>query len=812
MTGNSVTCGGTGTALHVEEALGGSTIVGNTLLNATSGVVLDDAWPEFIGNTIEGHAIPMVFEDDADADLAGNNYNSNDTAVLMHRGTMIFNHQWSELLGGTFRHCIDSELSVGAGATLTIDPGVVVKIDGTRILAYGAIDAVGTELEPIVFTSDRDDDIDGHDTNGDGSATVADAGDWGYLYLHGAGSHLEHCLIRYGGSYSGSAPVVRILNRATVFDNNTVEYIRDHDRGAINCENTAISLHGNIVRHAHYGIRVEYSPSYPDTITISDNEITVESRYGIVYSGNAANSVVHVTGNSVTCGGTSTALHVVDAGPGSMLAANLINDVGVGIEVREASLTCIGNTLSQGETSEQTGVGIKVGNECDVLIDGIVVTGFARGVEALTTSGAIPSSVAIVGNLILDNADEGIYLASSNINVVDGPNVVINGNDIHGNGLFNLYAGAYRYPTERTLDATSNWWGTTDTGVIEALIHDLSDDDPETPVSPTVLYAPVLNEPTGSLEGAIWATPIELSLELFPGVQTVRSLTVGNRGTGTVIYSLHEGVDAPERSDVPWLSIHPSDGDVNPGETDVATVTIDIDGLTEDRYRAHILLQSDDPVNDLIVVPVYLEVSEIFLAGPVPGDTLMTFQTVELDWSVNRPGEIESIDLRLSVDGGQSFPHVIAEGIPNSVPYLWQLSDQVGDSCLVRVDVHYLDGSSASDQTEPYFVIITPPTGNDDGPTTPSRTALLQNAPNPFNPTTRIAFELPADLRVTLAVHDVAGRRVDVLIADQAFSAGRHAIQWRGTDRSGRPLPSGVYFYRLQTEQEVLSRRMVLLK
>ncbi len=93
----------------------------------------------------------------------------------------------------------------------------------------------------------------------------------------------------------------------------------------------------------------------------------------------------------------------------------------------------------------------------------------------------------------------------------------------------------------------------------------------------------------------------------------------------------------------------------------------------------------------------------------------------------------------------------------------------------------------------------------------PARPVLEQNYPNPFNPTTRIRFALATPGRVRLAVHDVSGRLVAV-VEDGHRDAGLHEIPWDGRDGSGRQVASGVYFCRLESEGEVHSRPMVLLK
>jgi len=95
--------------------------------------------------------------------------------------------------------------------------------------------------------------------------------------------------------------------------------------------------------------------------------------------------------------------------------------------------------------------------------------------------------------------------------------------------------------------------------------------------------------------------------------------------------------------------------------------------------------------------------------------------------------------------------------------------------------------------------------------TVPAVVKLLGNFPNPFNPSTSIAFELPRDMRVRLAVYDLRGGLVCSLI-DEAQPAGRREVFWDGRDASGRAAASGVYLYWLRTEDGELSGRMTLTK
>lgn len=101
---------------------------------------------------------------------------------------------------------------------------------------------------------------------------------------------------------------------------------------------------------------------------------------------------------------------------------------------------------------------------------------------------------------------------------------------------------------------------------------------------------------------------------------------------------------------------------------------------------------------------------------------------------------------------------------------------------------------------------------SDDLSGPPERAALHNNVPNPFNPSTVIAFDLPEAAAVHLDIFDVSGRRVQTLIAGDSYPAGRHDIVWDGTNFKGESVATGVYLYRLSTAGFVDTKRMVLMK
>ena len=93
----------------------------------------------------------------------------------------------------------------------------------------------------------------------------------------------------------------------------------------------------------------------------------------------------------------------------------------------------------------------------------------------------------------------------------------------------------------------------------------------------------------------------------------------------------------------------------------------------------------------------------------------------------------------------------------------------------------------------------------------PVEFSLRQNYPNPFNPTTAIAFSLPAACQVTLEIYNITGRKVATVV-DDLLDPGEHVAMWDSRNDSGKPVASGVYFYRIKAGDRIATRKMVLLK
>lgn len=145
----------------------------------------------------------------------------------------------------------------------------------------------------------------------------------------------------------------------------------------------------------------------------------------------------------------------------------------------------------------------------------------------------------------------------------------------------------------------------------------------------------------------------------------------------------------------------------------------------------------------------------------------------------------------------QQYDLVFGGQLPNSVPnpqcYIVLLDSSIHSSGLIVQ-------CGMSDTTEIFMV------GADDAPGIAREFALEQNYPNPFNPSTTIELSLPTNTDADLAVYNLAGQEVARLFSGNA-TAGTHRVTWNGAG-----VASGMYFSRLQAGENVLTRKMLLMK
>jgi hypothetical protein len=178
----------------------------------------------------------------------------------------------------------------------------------------------------------------------------------------------------------------------------------------------------------------------------------------------------------------------------------------------------------------------------------------------------------------------------------------------------------------------------------------------------------------------------------------------------------------------------------------------------------------------------------------------LKMSAIEVSWRLSEVDEDVSFLVLRSADAGE-FAELSAVEISRDGLSFTMSDGSVEPGTVYRYRVAVVDASG------PRTLFET------DAVSTPALPlTLYQNHPNPFNPSTTIGYYLPVSAPVTLEVYDPAGHLVSRLLDGVAQERGMHSIEWRGIDTAGRRVSSGVYFYRLRTGKDVLSRKMVLLR
>ncbi len=306
---------------------------------------------------------------------------------------------------------------------------------------------------------------------------------------------------------------------------------------------------------------------------------------------------------------------------------------------------------------------------------------------------------------------------------------------------------------------------------------------------------------------------------------------------------------------------------VYPGETAVATINVTVDAAFTRNVGIVFGLQGDGHGEP----PHSLSGTLVIDCGVDPRFTVLTPNGNEA-WGVGEARDITwdpsgmpvLVDILCSVDGGGNWTTVV-DSTDNDGEYTWMVDAPVSDDCLVKVSmtadprvndvcdasfsiyqpVEWLsvtpaggavaEGAAASVEVqfdtagmaegdyhadlvitnsggEPVVIPVTlcvATTGTDDR--IPQKAVVYGNFPNPFHPSTRIAFSIPETMRVTVLVYSVDGRLVRTL-TDDIYGAGRHVVPWNGKDAAGESASDGVYFYKLVADGTELTGKMVLLR
>jgi len=215
-----------------------------------------------------------------------------------------------------------------------------------------------------------------------------------------------------------------------------------------------------------------------------------------------------------------------------------------------------------------------------------------------------------------------------------------------------------------------------------------------------------------------------------------------------------------------------------------------------------------------VVFQLYMFANEIY--GSFPG----TFDI--FDTAIEAENAVVAVNLALNNAGALSLGNLDQPGVEAviyNIGYESFLLLQVESIHVWRGGIEGTDwinlfenqwAYNLDEKTYADFDITT--SVDDDGVTDiPNVYNLFPNYPNPFNPSTTIQYSLPQESEVTVRILDVNGQIVKTLV-NEVQGPGEQRVNWNGTANDGQKVSSGVYFYRLITEEFSQTRIMMLLK
>ncbi|MFH1278492.1 MAG: FlgD immunoglobulin-like domain containing protein [Candidatus Eisenbacteria bacterium] len=200
--------------------------------------------------------------------------------------------------------------------------------------------------------------------------------------------------------------------------------------------------------------------------------------------------------------------------------------------------------------------------------------------------------------------------------------------------------------------------------------------------------------------------------------------------------------------------------------------------------------------------PVWEIEVELINSGPGSANMVSAHMSEDLTW-------LRITDSNCSYgnipEGGSSW------GMSGDSYTLRFLDGYPGGEFDVHLDVTYEDALGTPYVLQFDLALDPATTGVTSGEDVVPAFRLLPNRPNPFNPETRISFDMPRSGNADLVIYNTAGRVVRTLWSGE-LPAGHHSVVWTGASDNGRPVPSGTYFYRLRTGPFSQTNRMVLLR
>jgi len=662
---------------------------------------------------------------------------------------------WGEWTLEGSPYLIEGELSIPNSESLTISPGVIIEFQGHhKFNVQGQLISVGTLQDSIYFTI--------NDTIGFSNPTTTDGGWHGIRFdetsAQNDSSRIAYSIIEYG--------------KAIRFGDNWYD---DHG-GAIFLKNFSkleiinSKIHYNFAEDEGGGIST-YNSSFKINNSIIENNRSTNNGGGIkVTSGspNISNNLVRFNfsyrGGGVYCGGNSTAefyyndiTHNISSGEAAGFWLNSLNP-GVVLSNNNISFnTCLGN---------HGGGGLSIARAA-ILINNTISHNIANTEDSFSKGGGIHflgSSTAYLENNIIEfnQANKGGGLSFSDASESNPSYPILVNNKINNN------------------TATSDGGGL-------LYIHE---------GKPTFINNIFSSNTAGNCGGGAY---ISCTASLQGNLITYNT---ADEGGGLYFRSYSE----PDTSYVINNTICYNSSLSSGGG-------ITFKGSNKAIFYNTIIYNNSSLIGDQVFLHwyyIYID-EDVYPCWPLPEFSYCNIESgLEGFEELNDPNNSYFYNNYLYTDNIDSIPEFsdittfnftlqdnspcINSGTPDVTGLNLPEFDLAGNPRIYddRIDMGCYEWQGVVSTDE------------DDIP----QIVILSNYPNPFNPSTTISFNLPMDQKAELTIFNIKGQRV------RKFTElkNQNSVVWKGKDESGNSVSSGIYFYRLETKNTTLQKKMILLK
>lgn len=721
------------------------------------------------------------------------------------------------------------DITIGSGTTITIPEGVVFKSEGRlnssrpnsfQYIVDGTLQVLGTETDPVVFTHIEDDEFGNPlDTRNNGEQIENRSNLWNSWIVFESGSDdansiVDHAILRYRLRNSVNSDAIKLNNASPTIKNSRFEF----NSNAISLNGVSEPVLENNIFHDTGRPILASILSFPATAT--GNEITGSTTRaigiqretlvqdftlprrtfagidGIPYFftddytvGSGAILTIEPGVVMKINGGRSLNIKkglVAEGTPDSMIVFTAIEDDFYGGDTNaDSSQSSPTGTRNQWKGIHFEGESLPEFSKLDHTIIRYAAAGWDddsqfREFAGINTNNASPT----ITNSILQRNRYGLKAEGSS-------NPVINNNDIFNNREF----GVWNVDQTFTIDATNNWWGD-DSGPTHASNPSGEGDA----VTDAVNFDPWIGSGSSnpvpgdvSLNGQIQAFDGSLVLRHAVSLETLSEdqlavADVSDNGSvsamdasyilqyvvGT-IESFPASETAKENPSEPTIVYNVSDVRLTVGQAE-----------TSEKGREVTIPLKLDQVEDMISLEAEL-----------------TFDPAKIEFEQAIQGEmLEGANVLVNEKEGSIKIAMAALDAINSGGEAMKLKFRLPDPEQLAGGKLHVQKFMANEKDLTASVVSNNQLLGD----LPDDYALQKNYPNPFNPSTTIAFSLPEVADVQLDVFNIIGQKVATLVSQQ-MEAGQHTVRFNASR-----LSSGLYFYRIQAGDFVSTQKMMLVK